>query len=188
MNMKKYYSLCIDTKCEGYTRIVTPQNRQITANGVKRRKSKHTDLFLELRNDFTIGAFLPIMISDYVDCEIVSQEFKDAVTPFVKDYASLEFIPVNVYNENNECRQYYLLHFKQVEHVIDFDHSKCDDKITDGSIQVSFPILMADRVQHLHMFKITSSWSNKLTISEDVYDALSKVFKTGIRYEEVPVI
>ena len=188
MNMKKYYSLRIDTRCEGYTRIITPQNRQLTANGVKRRKSKPTDLFLELRNDFVPGEFSPIMNSSYIDCLIVSQEFKDTVNPYIQDYPSIEFISVNVYNETNDMRQYYLLNIKQAEHVIDFENSKCDDMITDGSFQVYYPTLIANRVQHLHIFKITSCLGNNLIISEDVYDALSKVFKTGIRYEEVPVI
>ncbi len=95
--------------------------------------------------------FLPIQSNAKVlDCDLVSDKLLDVISPFVKSYDGVEFIPVRLMNHQQEIRPYYIMHFTRSEDVIDYEHSK----MLNGTVMV--PVLKSKLVKELNLFAINA--------------------------------
>ncbi len=137
------------------------------------------DMLFKYPDEHTEVQFLPLQANTKVmDCYLVSQELKDVMMPFVKDYDGVEFIPVRLMNHQNEIHRYYIMHFTRYEDAIDYEHSK----ILDGMVLV--PTLKAEPIQNLHLFTIQSV--AETIVSRELRLAIIKAGqKTSLMFDKV---
>lgn len=182
--MKNYYYIR-STNCKGYA-VLYPQKKYEgfnKADGTEMDLSTFKDTIFHFARTAKYVEFLPILDCVGLDSLIISSEFKDIITPLCSDYPHIEFIPVFVSKDNIEKKQYYIMHFTKFEEVIDFDNSVIMPYIPTGDFLVMAPSLYYDKIESLNIFCI-NALSNQI-ISQDVYRALRRVFKKGIKYDKV---
>lgn len=150
---KTYYNLSLNSYYRGACLLYpTPELNDICwLNGVDCNMSQFYNIVVKLPSDVPNAQYFPIMPCHLLPfCYAVSQDMLNVMKPFVQDYDGVEFVPITAESDKYGSRQYYLMHFKCYEDVIDYEHSK----ILDGMVLV--PTLKAEPIRNLHLFTIQS--------------------------------
>ena len=175
---KNYYKLFADCYCKGATCL--HPNSSIDEKRCHDGDGKSISYLEGFRfvfpKDNNDDEFLPILNSLGIDCNIVSQQFKDIVEPYITDSTSIEFVPVKVYSEKYGERPYYIMHFLKFENVIDYESSKIIT-YADGTKTVMVPHLKLNLIKNLHLFCVNAV--GHIIISDILKKAL---IRKGLKY------
>ena len=170
MNVK-YYALFADCYCKEATCLHPEQT--IDSRGCFDGDGKSVSHLAGTRFAFPVDDstnFLPIQVSLKIDCNIVSQQFKEVVEPYIDYSTDVEFVPVTVSHYKYGERPYYIMHFLRFEDVIDYAKSKIMGNF-DGTQTGMVPSLKRSLIKDKHLFCIDAI--GNVIIS----DTLRKVLK-----------
>lgn len=111
---------------------------------------------------------------------LVSEELKELFVSFLKPDAPVEFLPVQVRSKEYGDKIYYILHFKIIYDVIDYENCICNPP---GSIiKVA---LDEKKVNGLHIFN-SQPIINDVIISNDVRKAMvRKKLNPGVIFQAI---
>jgi len=113
MNMK-YYRIIVDSSDIKGGIMYAPSNWPYPIARDAENVENWQSLVLELKNgdyrhfNLCIGG-----------ANIISNEFKDVLLPFVSNDSAIEFLPVLVKSKDYGDKEFYILHFKKIFDVID---------------------------------------------------------------------
>ncbi len=111
---------------------------------------------------------------------LCSEKFRSLISPFLKK-GTYEWLPVNVY-ENNNPTIYYILHFISYDDVLDFTKSIL---VADSIVK---PVLSQQKCNHLKVFTYKGDEGLSLIVNETVRELLLEKNITGIDLQRIASI